>query len=116
MLTDEWDISGSTQVKHLTVVVLRETDCLGDKSERESYFSLLGDKSDMSSSMRLSFPPQKSFFWGQDVLSKNLTQSQFLQKEANEIKSGPGLSLETNRRGWCMDAHGTVGVFQGQSQ
>lgn len=25
MLTDEWDISGSTQVKLLTVVVLRET-------------------------------------------------------------------------------------------
>lgn len=40
MLTDEWDISGSTQVKLLTVVVLRETEWLADKSERESYFSL----------------------------------------------------------------------------
>ena len=53
MLTDEWDISGSTQVKLLTVVILRDTDCLGDNSERESYFSLLGDRSDMPSSMRL---------------------------------------------------------------
>lgn len=75
MLTDEWDISGSTQVKLLTVVVLRETEWLEDKSERESYFSLFGNRSDMSSSMRLLFPPQKSFFWGWDVLSKNLTQS-----------------------------------------
>lgn len=40
MLTDEWDISESTQVKLLTVVVLRKTEWLEDKSERELLFTL----------------------------------------------------------------------------
>lgn len=53
MLTDEWDISGSTQVKLLTVVVLRETEWLADKSERERVTFHSSNRSDMSSSMRL---------------------------------------------------------------